>query len=67
MILNMNILDSVLRFTVSFIILLLYAAQVITGTFSFLVLIPVLILVVTGFLGFCPMYRLFRISSAMNN
>lgn len=60
---NMSSTDSTIRFVIAGIIVVLYLAKMITGTVGLVLLILAAIFVVTGFIGFCPLYAPFGIST----
>lgn len=64
---NMGSVDKVVRILVAIVIVVLYFAQVISGTIAILLLILAGIFVVTSFVSFCPLYKPFGISTRKSN
>ncbi len=60
---NMGTTDKVIRILVAVIILILYFTHVISGVLAVILLILAGIFVVTSFLGFCPLYLPFGLST----
>lgn len=60
---NMGTVDRVIRILVAVIIAVLYFANVISGAIAIILLIVAGIFIVTSFLGFCPLYILFGLST----
>lgn len=60
---NVGFLDKMFRLIVAAIIIGLYFAHIILGVLSVILLILAGILIVTTFIGFCPLYFPFGIST----
>lgn len=60
---NMGYADRLIRIAAAFIIALLYYFNKISGTTAIILLVIAGIFVVTGFISFCPLYKLFGIST----
>lgn len=59
----MGTIDRVIRILVAVVIAVLYFANVISGTLAIILLIVAGIFIVTSFLGFCPLYLPFGLST----
>lgn len=60
---NMNTTDRIIRFIIAGVVLALYYTNVIGGTLAYVLMALSVIFVVTGFVSFCPLYRIFGIST----
>ena len=60
---NMGIFDRIVRIIFALVILLLYLNNQITGTALLILGIVSVIFIITAFVGFCPLYVIFRIST----
>lgn len=60
---NMGLADRIIRILIAAVVVILYATNVISGTFGIILLVLAGIFVLTSFIGFCPLYLPFRISS----
>jgi hypothetical protein len=60
---NMGTIDKVVRLLVAVVVLILYFIHVISGTLALILLILSGIFIVTSFLGFCPLYLPFGLST----
>ena len=60
---NMGTIDKVVRVTIAAIIAILYFTNVITGTLGIVLLILAGVLVLTSLISFCPIYRIFGLST----
>jgi hypothetical protein len=60
---NMGNMDRVIRLVVAAVALLLYFTSTITGTFGIIMLVVAGIFVLTSLINFCPLYRIFGIST----
>ena len=60
---NMGTIDKVIRILVAVVVVVLYFTNVISGTLGIILLILAAIFVVTSFLGFCPLYLPFGLST----
>ena len=63
----MNNLDRVIRFIIAAIVLALYYTNVIEGTLAYVLMALSVIFIFTGFVSFCPLYRIFGISTCEIN
>lgn len=59
----MGTIDRVIRILVAVVIAVLYFANVISGILAIILLIVAGIFIVTSFLGFCPLYLPFGLST----
>lgn len=53
--------DRILRIIIAIAIAVLYFTNTISGTLGIALLILATVFVLTGFIGFCPLYALFKI------
>jgi len=60
---NMGSVDSIIRLVLAAIIAVLYFTLNITGIFGILLLILAAVFVLTSFIGFCPLYMPFGITT----
>lgn len=60
---NMGSADRIARILVAVLIAVLYFANVISGTLAIVLLVVAGAFVITSFLGFCPLYLPFGIST----
>lgn len=60
---NMGTVDRVARFLLAVLVAVLYYMNVISGTVAIVLLVLAGIFLLTSFIGFCPLYRLFGIST----
>ena len=60
---NMGKTDKVIRILIAFVIATLYFGNFISGIIGFILLIFAGILVITSFIGLCPLYLPFGIST----
>lgn len=61
--LNMNAADRIVRLIIAAIFATLYFTNTVTGTFGVILLLVAAIFTLTTITGFCPLYRLFGIST----
>lgn len=61
---NMGTLDSIFRVLIALAVAVLYYTGQITGTAAIILGIIAVILLLTSVVSFCPLYALFRISTA---
>ncbi|MEX1238911.1 MAG: DUF2892 domain-containing protein [Cyclobacteriaceae bacterium] len=61
--LNMGSFDRVIRVVIAVLIALAYFTNQISGTFAVVALIIAVVFLITGFVGFCPLYKPFGIST----
>lgn len=55
--------DRIIRILIAAVIAILFAANIITGTLGIVLLVVAGVFLLTSFLGFCPLYLPFGISS----
>jgi len=60
---NMGTADRITRVVISAIIVILYFANVISGTLGIVLLVLAGIFVLTSIFSFCPLYALFRLKT----
>ena len=60
---NMGSTDKVVRIVIAAVIAVLYFTNYISGTLAIVLLAIAVIFVITSFIGFCPLYQLFGIST----
>lgn len=63
---NMGTIDKVVRILLAIAIVVLYFANIISGTLAIILLIFAGIFIVTSFVSFCPLYLPFGISTRKN-
>ena len=64
---NMGMIDKVIRILVAIVIGILYFTNQITGTAAIILLVIAGIFIATSFMGFCPLYAPFKISTKKKN
>ena len=64
---NMGDVDRSLRILAAGLIVILYSIGVVTGTIGTILLILAGIFALTSFVGYCPLYRIFRITTCKLN
>lgn len=64
---NMGNTDKVIRILLAIIIAVLYFTNVISGTAAIVLGIFAVIFLLTSFVSFCPLYTVFKISTAKKN
>jgi len=60
---NMGFTDRVIRFIIAAVIAILYFTNVISGTLGLVLLVLAGVFVLTSFIGFCPLYAPFGLST----
>ena len=60
---NMGSTDKVVRIVIAAVIAVLYFTNYISGTLTIVLLAIAVIFVITSFIGFCPLYQFFGIST----
>ena len=60
---NMAMVDRVIRVIIAVVIAALYFTNVINGTLGLILGIVAVIFLLTGIISFCPIYRLFGLST----
>lgn len=63
---NMGIIDRIARFALAIVIAVLYYFNVISGTIGLVLLILAVVFFLTSFIGICPLYFPFGISTRKN-
>ena len=61
---NVGTTDKVIRLVLAIIGLVLFFTNAMTGTLAYIVLAISVILVITSIVSYCPLYSLFKISTA---
>lgn len=59
----MNTTDRVVRLLLAAVFSILYITQTVTGIFGIILLILGGVFILTSFISFCPLYRIFGIST----
>lgn len=60
---NLGNADKMIRSTIGIIIAILYYSGIISGTLAIILLAFAIVLLLTSFLGFCPIFKLFKINN----
>jgi hypothetical protein len=60
---NISNLDKGVRILIAIIVALLYYFEVIEGTLAYVLMAVAIILLITSLINFCPLYRVFGIST----
>ena len=60
---NMGTVDKTIRILIAAIIVILFYFKVITGTLGIILLIAGGIFLLTSFINFCPLYKIFGLST----
>jgi Na+(H+)/acetate symporter ActP len=60
---NMGTLDRVIRVVLAVVVLVLYLTNQISGTAAVILGILAVVFAITGFVGFCPLYVPFNVST----
>jgi hypothetical protein len=63
MVKNMSNSDRIIRIVVAIVALALYFTNIISGTIGIVALVAAGIFLLTSFVSFCPLYRIFGIST----
>jgi uncharacterized membrane protein len=63
MIKNMGNIDRTLRVIVALLLVILYFANVVTGTFGVILLIVAVVFLLTSSISFCPLYAILGLNS----
>ena len=61
---NVRAVDRVIRLLIAAVIAILYFTNVITGAVGIILIMLAVVFAFTSFTGFCPLYFLFKISTA---
>ena len=64
---NMGTVDKVVRILFAIVIAGLYFTNIISGTLAIVLLVLAGVLILTSFMGFCPLYLPFGISTRKND
>ena len=64
---NMSNLDRIIRVVIAAVFAYLYFAGIVTGTLGIILLVLAGVFVVTSIVAFCPLYKLFKISTYKTN
>ncbi|NVO21478.1 MAG: DUF2892 domain-containing protein [Bacteroidetes bacterium] len=60
---NMGSIDKIIRFIIAAVFIGLYFFNVVTGTLGIVLLVLAAVFVLTSLISFCPLYRLFGLST----
>lgn len=60
---NMGFVDRLIRVVIAVLIAVAYFSNQMSGTFAVVVMIIAAVLLITAFVGFCPLYKPFGIST----
>ncbi len=60
---NLSGADRIIRFILAGVVFALYYTNVISGTLAYVLMVLAVIFVATSFISFCPLYRIFGIST----
>jgi len=60
---NIGIIDRTVRILIGIVIIVLYLAQIITGTLAIVLLVLAVVFILTGLIRFCPLYLPFGIDT----
>ena len=60
---NMSNADRIIRMVLAVILVILWFQNIVTGTAAIILLVLAGILILTSFFGFCPLYKLFNVST----
>lgn len=63
---NIGLTDKVIRILAAIVIIVLYFTHQISGTAAIILLIFAGTFILTSFIGYCPIYKLFGISTRKN-
>lgn len=64
---NVGSIDRIIRILFAVLVAVLYFTGVISGTLALILGILAAVLLVTGLIGFCPLYAIFKLSTAAKN
>lgn len=59
----MGTIDRIFRFLIAAVIVVLYFMNYISGTTAIILLVFAGVFILTSFIGFCPLYKIFGIST----
>ncbi|MCF8358952.1 MAG: DUF2892 domain-containing protein [Prolixibacteraceae bacterium] len=60
---NVGSIDVIIRLLIAIVLTILYFNGIIAGTWGIVLLVIAGILLITSIIGFCPLYRLFKINT----
>ncbi|ROL60454.1 DUF2892 domain-containing protein [Bacteroidetes/Chlorobi group bacterium ChocPot_Mid] len=60
---NMGSIDKIIRIVVALLIIVLFFAKILSGTVAIILLVISLIFILTSIVGFCPLYRIFGLTT----
>jgi hypothetical protein len=60
---NMGSIDKIIRIVVALLIIVLFFAKILNGTVAIILLVISLIFILTSIVGFCPLYRIFGLTT----
>ena len=60
---NMGSTDKIIRILVAVVIAALYFTKTITGTLGIVLMVLAVVFLLTSLIGFCPLYKIFGIST----
>ena len=60
---NMGSMDRIVRLAVAAVLIVLYAANVVTGTLGIILLVVAAVFMLTSVISFCPLYTLLGINT----
>lgn len=61
---NIGSTDRIIRLVLASVLALLWFQNIVTGTLGIIAVVLAAVLVLTSFISFCPLYKLFGISSS---
>jgi len=61
---NIGSTDRIIRLVLAGVLALLWFQNIVTGTLGIIAVVLAAVLVLTSFISFCPLYKLFGISSS---
>ena len=64
---NMSNLDRIIRVVIAAVFAYLYFAGIVTGTLGIVLLVLGIVFVFTSIFAFCPIYKLFKLSTYKTN
>jgi hypothetical protein len=64
---NMHLADRIIRILLAMTMVTLYFAGYLSGTLAIIALVVAIVFTITGFIGFCPLYALFRMTDKKQN
>lgn len=64
---NMGTADRIIRFLFAAVVAALYFGNIISGTLALILGILAVVFLITSFVGFCPLYAPFKLSTRKQN